>query len=158
MLDRKCQNTLLKQKVGQKSAWDLCLNTFTPPTQGLKTSSRIPQQYKGCEPLSNSQTHVQIWCDTRSQQVPEHNSCCCCDSPALRLPWGVWCQCWFGFIVHPLLNFCKVCYGRNQTWQWKSWREVTIREEGELVFWYFTFYSGMCMIFNLFPGGIDSSC
>lgn len=47
MLDRKCQNTALKEKVGQKSAWDLCLNTFTPPTQSLQTSSRIPRHYKG---------------------------------------------------------------------------------------------------------------
>lgn len=88
MLDRKCQNTVLKEKVGQKSAWDLCLNSFTPSTQRLKTSSRIPQQNKGSVLLTGSQTRVQISGDIRSQQVPEHNSCCCCDSPALKLPWG----------------------------------------------------------------------
>lgn len=98
------------------------LNTLTPPMhQRPKTSSRIPQQNKGSVLISSSQTHVQILGDIRSQQVPVHNSCCCCDSPALKLPWGAWCQSWFGFVTHPVLHFCKVCYGRNETWQRKGW-------------------------------------
>lgn len=70
--------------------------------------------------LSISQTCVQILGDIRSQQVPVHNSCCCCDSTALKLPQGAWCQSWFGFVTHPLMHFCIVCYGRNETWQKKE--------------------------------------
>ena len=124
LLDRKCQNTVLKEKsrseagVGPLSKY----STFTPPTQRLETSSRIPQQKKGSVLLSSSQTHVQIFGDIRRQQVPEHNSCCCCESLAPKLPRGAWCQSWFGFITYPVLHICKVCYGRK--------RNVTVKRLG----------------------------
>lgn len=87
MLDRKCQNMVLKRKVGQEPAWDLCLNTSTPTTKHLKNPlPGFPSNIKAA--CSHSQTRVRILGDIPSQQVPEHNSCCCCYLPALKLPWG----------------------------------------------------------------------
>lgn len=104
-----------KRKVGQKSAWDHCLNTVHSHHRrnASKQVLGFPSKRKASVLLSSSQTRVQISGDIRRQQVPEHNSCCCCDSLAPKLPRGAWCQSWFGFITYPVLHICKVCYGRK---------------------------------------------
>lgn len=126
MSDRKCQNTVLKEKVGRKSTWGLCLNTFTPPAQTLKTSSRIPRQYKGSALLSSSQTHVQIPGDIAVNRCQNTTAV----AAVTRLLWNCPGECdaraGLGSSRVPILHFCKVCYGRNETWQWKGWGEVEV--------------------------------